>query len=74
MLLSTRRSIDLIYTRKREICSQTISSPKPESFDLLYRFGGAALYSMLKKRKAQSISKEAVTKEIEFITGLLKCI
>ena len=60
----------LTYTRKREICSQTISSPKPESLDLLYRFGGAALHSMLKKRKAQSKSKEAVTKEIEFITGL----
>ena len=24
----------VIYTRKREICSQTISSPKPESLDL----------------------------------------
>ena len=47
----------LIYTRKREICSQTISSPKPESLGLLYRFGGAALHSMLKKRKAQSKSK-----------------
>ena len=62
---------NIVYQKKKENCSQDLCPVKAETPDLLYHFGGAAVYSMLKKRKALP---RPVTESVANEIMLLKCL